>query len=246
MSETTTLRPGLLVSLHTSIKGNVHYTRQDLEAAHMDDEGQARARWETTRIVSDPSEHDAAVKVRGRVRGLIVNVCSSSMFGLLCPNTREDELKAAVEQAREIADDFNGTATLTHVSVNVIYGRIAQDDVEAVRAIATELRELMDDMTEGLTKMDVKSVREACQKAKGMGQMLSQDAKGRLDFAIESARSTCRKIVKAGEAAAIQIDQATIAKIQYARTAFLDLDDEDRQVATPAPMTGRAVEMDVA
>src|SRR5690348_7110755 len=45
----TTLRPGLLVSLKTSIVGNTEYRRVQLEADHVTEEGTRRARWETER-----------------------------------------------------------------------------------------------------------------------------------------------------------------------------------------------------
>lgn len=241
MSEIKTLRPGLLVSMRTSITGNVHYQRHDIEKDVLDEDGQLRASWETTRTVTDPVEHEAAAKVRGKAQSLVRSVCSKSEFGLLCPAERADELKAAVTAARVLASQFNEGAEHSWVTVSVIFGRIAQDDVEAVEAISTELRELMADMERGLSNLDVKTVREACNKAVGMGQMLSVDAKGRLDVAIKSARSAARRIVKAGEAVAGEIDQAALAQIAMARTSFLDLDRDDAVVAAPE-ISGREFE----
>ncbi len=43
----------------------------------------------------------------------------------------------------ELADEFNATARLTRLYVNVIAGRIAPDDVEAVKAINSEVRDLL-------------------------------------------------------------------------------------------------------
>lgn len=233
MNEVRTLRPGLLVSMNTSIRGNIHYRTNELEGVHVTDEGEQRARWETERIVSDPAEHEAAVKLRTKVRGLIVSQCASSAFGLLCPEDKADELRQAIVEARTLVDGFNEDARLTRMSFNVLYGRIAQDDVEAVEAIAAEVRGLMSDMQAGLERLDVKAVRDAAAKAKGLGTMLSVDAKARLEVAVEAARSSCRKIVKAGEAAAVEIDQAAIARIEMARTSFLDLETEAVHVEAP-------------
>lgn len=243
MTEMRTLRPGLLVSMNTSIKGNISYHTQDVEGTHVTDAGAQRAVWETTRTITDPAEHERAIKVRGKAANLIKGVCSKSAFGLLCPENRADDLRAAIIEARQLADEFNFGAGLTRISVNVIYGRIAQDDVEAVKAISQELRDLMSDMQDGLKNLDVKAVREAASKAKSVGEMLSDEAKGRLDVAISAARTSARQIVKAGEQVAGEIDRAAIAKIDMARTSFLDFDMASIDVAVPQA-SARAVELD--
>jgi len=238
-----TLRPGLLVSLNTSIRGNVHYLKVDLEGRHVDVDGSEIASWEMTRTISDPAEHVAAVKLRSQVRGLVLTLCSQSAFGLLCREDNADRLREAITAARALADQFNATATLTNVSVNVLVGRIAQDDVEAVRAISEEIRSLMEDMQTGLSTLDVKAVRDAANKAKSLGEMLSDDAKGRLDVAITAARKSARAIVKAGETVAVEIDRNAIAQIDMARTSFLDLDMASVDIGTPE-MDGRALDME--
>jgi hypothetical protein len=242
MTEIRTLRPGLLVSLNTSIRGNVHYQKVDLEGRHISDDGAERASWTTTRVVSDPAEHKAATKLQGAISYMVRSVCAKSAFGLLCPEANADKLTEAIRQSREMADQFNAGAALTRVSVNVLFGRIAQDDVEAVKAISEELRSLMEDMQSGLKTLDVKSVRDACNKAKGIGDMLSDDAKGRLDVAIKAARTSARKIAKAGEQVAIEIDRQAISQIDMARTSFLDIDMGMIDIAEPV-MDGRAIDM---
>ncbi|MDP7706821.1 hypothetical protein [Mycobacterium sp. TY815] len=250
--EARTLRPGLLVSLRTSIAGGVKYQRVDLENQCIDEDGQERSRWETTRIVVDPDEHANAVKVRGKVRALVTGVCAQSDFGLLCPNSRQGDLRARIQEARALATQFNNQAATTRINVRVVAGTIAQDDVEAVRAISGELRDLMATMETGLANMDVKAVREAAKKAKSVGQMLSADAKLRLDEAINAARAAATKVVKAGEQAAVEIDQDTLATLKAARTSFLDLDLDDTDLGagagdteTAAPAAPQARAMDL-
>lgn len=239
--QTSTIRPGLLVSLKTTLTGNVQYQRADIEPDHIIESGERRARWETERVIEDPAEHEAAVTMRGKCRNLIRSLCSVSSFGLLCPESRAEELGKAVEEAQRFAAEFNRAAKLTRISVYVIAGRIAPDDVEAVRAINSEIRDLMTDMETGLRNLDVKTVREAAAKARGIGQMLSSDARARVQTAIDAARSAARKIVKAGEAAAAEIDHQAIRSLAEARTAFLDLDEADNIVAPTA--TGRAIDL---
>jgi hypothetical protein len=221
---TSTLRPGLLVSLKTSIHGNVSYDHHDIETEHLTDNGGLVAKWETERTVADPTEYELATKIRSRVRSIIRSVCAQSAFGLLCPEKAADELDRAIAEVRQISEKFNSSAKMTRINVYLIAGKIAPDDVEAVRAINSEVRDLLGTMTEGIRSLDVSAVRDAADRARDIGRMLSPDAQTRIQVAIETARAAARKIVKAGEQAAQEIDQRTIQRIAEARTAFLDLD----------------------
>ena len=242
MLQTSTLRPGLLVSLKTSITGNVSYDRRDIESNHRTEEGKSKAKWETERTVEDPEELERAAETRGKAASLIRSVCAKSAFGLLCPETAAEELTKAVENARALAEEFNSTAKLTRVTIYVMTGRIAPDDVEAVKALNSEVRDLLSDMQRGVEKFDVKVIRESASKAKQLGAMLSVEAAGRVQVAIDAARGAASKIVKAGEEAAKELDMRTVRLLNDARTAFLDL-DEGRAIATPAAQ-GRAIDLE--
>jgi hypothetical protein len=243
LNNISTLRPGLLVSLKTSVQGNVKYSKTVLESEHKDPDGAERARWETERTITDKVEHEAAQEARGKASHVIRRVCTNSAFGLLCPESKTAELEAAIADARKVAEDFNSKATLTRLGVFVICGRVAQDDVEAVRAINSEIRDLLADMETGLANLDVKMVRAAAVKAKGIGQMLSPSAAEKIEVAITAARASARKIVAAGEQVAAEVDRATIRRIAEQRTAFLDIDNM-KEVARPSE-TGRAIDLDI-
>lgn len=242
--QTSTLRPGLLVSLKTTVRGNVSYRKRDIEREHSNDDGATVAKWETERTISDPVEHEAAAKVRSKAWSLISGVCAQSAFGLLCPENSVDKLEEAIAEARKLADAFNAKATLSRIDVHVITGRIAPDDVEAVRAINSEVRDLLANMQSGIDRIDVKAVRDAANRARKLGSMLSPEAEGRIKVAIDAARGAARKIVKAGDQAAQEIDKVAIRKINDMRTAFLDLDD-GQEVAAPKA-EGRALDFEPA
>jgi ElaB/YqjD/DUF883 family membrane-anchored ribosome-binding protein len=239
--KTSTLRPGLLVSLKSSVSGNMTYRRRDLESKRNKD-GSVQTKWETERVVTDQAEHDAAFIARSTARSTIARICANSAFGLLCPESDADALETAIADARKIADEFNATAKLSRVSLYVITGRIAPDDVEAVRAINSEIRDLLADMETGLKNLDVKAVREAASKAKNIGAMLTPDAQSRIQLAIDAARGAARQMVKAGDQVAFEIDKRTIRTITEQRTAFLDLDPV-KEIATPKS-DARAVDFD--
>lgn len=240
-----TIRPGLLVALRSGVVGNIKYDRIDIEEEHLTAEGTKEARWETQKVIEDPAEHDEAAKVRAKALSTIRGQCARSAFGLLCPENNEANLKAAIQEANRIVAAFNARAQLTRVLIYAITGRIAPDDVQAVRAIKGEIRDLMTNMQDGIKNLDVKAVRDAANAARSVGQMLSPAAQERVKDAIDTARKVAREIVKAGEQATIEVDRAAIKKITEARTAFLDLEYDD--VAQPVPASkakGRAVELE--
>ncbi len=238
--KTSTLRPGLLVSLNTTLTGNVKHFRNPIEAEHIVDDGSQKARWETERVIYDPVEHELGVKLRNKARSTISSVCAKSAFGLLCPETKADELEQAIKDARKTADEFNATAKLSRIGVYAITGRIAQDDVEATRAINSELRGLLQTMEKGVANMDVAVIREAANKAKGIGSMLTPQASASVRMAIDAARSAARKIVKAGEQAGQEIDKQPT--VDYIATAFVSIScvalKENKQLPT---LAGRSV-----
>jgi hypothetical protein len=226
-----TLRPGFLVSLKTSVKGNAQYIPGERSTRTTED-GKEITEIETTRVIADPAEYKKAGEVRSKAGAIIRSVCVGSNFGLLCPEKAKEELDAAIKEAHAYVDNFNRSASLTRVSVYAIVGYVASDDVEAVKAINSEVSDLLAQMEQGLKNLDVKAIRKAANDAKEVGQMLAPDAAVRVEMAIKAARTSARKIVKAGEQAAAEIDLRAIRTVTDMRTAFLDL-DEAQAVAAP-------------
>lgn len=228
----TTIRPGLLVAVKTSIKGNVSYSKRDIAVETFED-GYEKARWETERSIKNAAEQEAATKARSKARSLISGVCSSTEFGFLCPIASRPELDKALAEARKVCDEFNATSTVTKLRFNAVTGTIAQDDYSAVRALRREIAELLTDMKDGLENLDAQGVRESATRLKQMGQMLSPEAEVRVELAIKQVRESCRKIAAAAkDGVAVEIDRLTIQRLSECRTAFLDLDGTD-EVAQP-------------
>jgi hypothetical protein len=232
----STLRPGYLVGLKTSVTGNVKYNKEIIEPEHKVRSGATRARWQTERTITDPEEHVKATQVRMKARMAIVNVCAKSAFGLLCPEENVPRLEAAIAEARKLANDFNRRSNLTRIGVYVISGRIARDDVEAARAINSEVREILANMAEGVKNLDAKKIRDSATRARNIESMIAPGEAGKIKTAIDKGRAAARKIVKAGEDAAQEVDREAIRAISSARTAFLDVDmeeGEDMEIELP-------------
>lgn len=223
------LKPGLLVALKTTVRGGVSYIRKDLDANASADEAAKVSRWETEKRVEDAEEFERATAARGKARSVVSAVCSSSSFGLLCPQANEKALDAAIAEAKNIAANHNAIASKTQVEVFVIVGRIAQTDEEAARAIGVEVKDLLEQMKNATLKGDVEAIREAANKARELGAILSDDVGRQVSSAIDEARKNARELVKRvqrdGEKLADVVRDLYIQKIDSARSAFLDLEE---------------------
>jgi len=239
----STIRPGLLVHLSTTVSGNVQYRREDITQARETAEGTVVSEWNTEKTIRDADEQARAEKVRSDCRAFIAAACiNSGAFGLLCPLKNEQPLRDAITQARDMARAFNAGARITRVDVRVMTGRIAASDTEATKDLNAEISSLLDRMESGVRNLDVEAIRDAAKRAKTLSEMVSDGASEQLQKAIDTARSAARTIVKAGETAAQEIDYRAIKAITESRTAFIDL-DEAREMRAPA-VTGRALDLE--
>jgi hypothetical protein len=250
-THTSIIRPGLLVSLKTNVVGGVSYQKVTLEADHSVGEKQRRARWETTRQITDAEEHEAAVITRGKCRSVVAAVCCPSSHGLLCPQSNEDKLTAAIAEAHELANAFNVNAVHTRVEVYVITGRVADSDQQAAAAIGAEVRDLIDAMQKGVAAADPKAIRAAANEARAMAGMLSADVQDKVSKAIAEVRTVARDIVrrveKTGETAASIVNGLQLERLNDARIAVLDLTgDFESADQLSLPVAGRALELEAS
>jgi len=244
--QTSIIRPGLLVSLKTNIRGGVQYQTRTIEADHS--QGAARvATWETRREIADAEEHENAIKARGLARTAILRTCCASTFGLLCPSSNESALTEGIAQARTIAEAFNATAKFSRLDVFVIAGRIADSDTEAAKAIGSEVRELIEAMERGVRNADPVAIREAANKAREVSGMLSADTAAAVSAAIAEVRSVARDIVrrveKSGETAASIVQGLQLEALKAARFAVLDVDAAEQTEAAPVDMFAPAIDL---
>lgn len=255
MSGTTILRPGYLVSLKTAIRGGIEYQRKDLDLGELELDVTPEAdvkRWETVRTIADREEHARAVELRTRIVGAIRRVCVQTSFGLLCPLDREAALDESIALTADLAAEWNRTAKYSRVDVYLLRGRIAETDEESTRAIASEVRSLLDEMEAGVRQLDVPSVRDAARRARELAKALDASSAARMGAAIQSARDAARAIVrrveKGGEVAADVLSELNLGPIAAARFAVLDLldDAQPTQPALPGIELQRFAELDLS
>ena len=241
MLNLSTLRPGLLVSLKTSVRGNVSYQKVDLENETV--AGTSITRWETTRKIADAAEQERAIKVRSKASNLVKGVCARTSFGLLCPEDDQWKLEDAIVAAQTLVREFNSTAVYNRIDVYTIVGRIIPNDGEAVRAINSEIRELIDGMERGISARDIAVIRGAAAAAKNVGKMLSPAAQARFQEAIDSARAIANTLKQRAVEAVVEIDQQQLAALKRARTEFLDLEAAGTVEAPIAQV--RAIDLEI-
>lgn len=230
----TTMKPGYMVSLKTSITGNVSYKRVDLDKSR--DGSQEVEKWETTRFCMDGPEYDRAKEIRGKARNMVIGVCVSTSYATLCPIDREADLESAIQQAEALVSQFNREAVHTRIGFYPLAVLVESDNERATRAITAEVRELLDKMTAGIQSFDKDSIRDAADRAKAIGQMLDSSKQEQVNAAVDAARKAARQITKAikeaGENARLVIGEINAAPIAVARFSFLDVDADNCQ---PAP-----------
>jgi hypothetical protein len=255
---TTTLKPGLLVSCKTKITGGVEKRAGSVDAADVAAaQASASAGSEivakaSIKIVKDKEEYKCAKVARSKCQSLIRGACIKSEFGLLCPDAREDNLQSKLDEAQEEATSFNrSTTTDIRIDVYVIAARIAPDDDKAARALASEMRGLLDSMQTGITAGDVDVIRDAARRARSLGTMLDEESAGRVQRSILEAREIAKAIVKrvqdGGERLDVVIGEFKRSAIEQARFAFLDMDAPERQAGASLPaVTPRGLDLDAA
>lgn len=237
----STVRPGLLINMKTSITGNMKYTSAQLDNKIRED-GSQFTKWEGTCTVFDPAEHERATKVRSAASGYIIAATCYTNFGLLCPDDRVEKFKEALARAREEVDEFNATAQYSNIRLYVMVGRIAANDAEALESIAGEVRDLIKTMEEGIKNADVKKIRDAAYATRQLGGMLTDSAREEIKQAIGAARTAANKYAKAGEAAAKEIDLEAVKLLATKRHAFLDMSGIT-EVKAPIKASKRVVEL---
>jgi len=223
---TRILKPGYLVWLKTTISGGVAYTRTDIG---LEQDGKSeRKEWSTTKHTTDVEEADEATKVRSKCQALVKRQCiDSDNFGLLCPHNRADQLDADIEEAQDLAGEFNTRARYTRISLYTMKGRISETDEEATKSLCEEIKGFLDQMDQGVKDLSVDAIRDAADKARAVGRMLDEDQEGKVTEAVKAARAAARQIVrrvdKAGEDGAAVLADLNTKPIETARFAFLDL-----------------------
>jgi hypothetical protein len=237
----STIMPGIMVALTIRTRGNVNYSKVDLEN-NRTEAGEARARWETTRTIADPAEFEKAQKTRSAARALISAKCSRTTFGLIALKSREAELEETVGAALALIRDFNEEARMTRLELSVMYGQIAADDEKAIKAMNSEMRDIIDDMEAAVRNIDAEAIRKAAIAAKSAAKMLNPEVAARVQSAIAVGREFATRISAAANVAAVTVDTIALEALSTARASFLDLSDTEEVKVENVKVAARIID----
>lgn len=244
MEPTKMIRPGLLLGMKTAVTGGVSYDRREIER-----DGNRMKKWETVKSITDPEELERAQVIRAQVLSGIRRVCAKTSFGLLCANVDEELLDAAIQAGRAAVTMHNMVARCTRIEFYVLKGRIADNDEVAARAIASDVADLITEMSRSIDALDVEAIRRAATQAREMLSILSDEKQEQANRAIDAARKAARAIVsrvqKKGDDAAAVLVTLDKRPLEAARMAFLDM-GADEPAAPAAPSVDAQRFADVA
>lgn len=252
VNEIFTIKPGWLVSLKTRLVGGVRYQTTDLGTER--DGERVDEKWETVKHIDDASELKRASETRSKARGFVAGVCVHTPFGLLCPESDGELLEARLSEALDLCSLHNAGARFTRVDLFVLRGLIARDDKQAVRAIFSDLRDLVTDLKAGIKACNVEDIRAAASRAKQLGRMLDSQQADKVNRAVHAARQVARAMVRQiderGQAVLDTVlTEISTKPIDDLRFAFLDLDGDtdggptDGLPAGGVPVAARGVDL---
>jgi hypothetical protein len=239
------LKPGMiLVALSIKIRGGVHYDRVELERELRDDHSE-RSAWKTVKTVADVDERQAAEQARHSARYAIKRHCTRTPWGLMCAGENEGELLAGITEARKVENGFNAGASHSHLHVAVFCGRVAEDDVEAARAVRGEIQQILRDVRGAIEGGDVRSMRDLATQTKQMYNLLDEGAEERaaLSGAVKAIRRVARDVVrlveKKGDELESVLTEENLKPINDARWAFRHLAAEEATEELPSVNAAR-------
>lgn len=245
MSLVSILRPGFLVAFSVrATDTGLSYKRDELAPtvdADQIGENATVATWQNTRILVDAEEHEAAIKVQGKISALVRKVCTITPFGHFCTDGNFPDLLAAVDAAKDLADDHNASARYTCVRVFFRAGQVAATDEQAAKDIAGEMIAIVDRMNAAIDRLDPDAIREAVKEANDFSALLAPVQSEKVGLAVEAARKAARDITTAARRAkkvkdedgigdgtpnaAILLASLNRSALETARVAFLDFSE---------------------
>lgn len=231
------VRPGLLVSMRTSIKGGVSYRREDL-VDEIEGEG-TRTEWKTEKKVENADEYTRARRLRARVVTLIGGACVKTAFTYICPLENEALLDERIAEAQAACDAFNEEAVHSQVTFDLMRGRYMEDTKETVQAVRREIHELLEELNSALKAGEVQSIRDVAARATQMGRLLEEgtEARSALERAVKESRRVAGQLVKrikeGADAVAEVLAGANVSLIATARHTFDE--DETGEIVDDAP-----------
>jgi len=198
MKNTQYIKDGYLVVGAISQTGCVSYThkdrKQEIDGERLD------ADWNTHKIVISVKEQRALGYTRNLLTKKISNLGTAiSNFGVFVSKDLGNELEAAISVAREGVWEYNAKAKYTRLAFNFTVFEISGGDERVARALYDNTVSLLENVNECVEKGDVKGLRYALSRMKGISDILPKDTGAKLADQIKAAREAAKAAVKAAD-----------------------------------------------
>lgn len=227
MSNVLKLRPGFLVCFSTRVENGVEHLKSQVREEVLPD-GAVRKEWQAATIIHDPEEFKAVSVLRSRVRNIMKGVTTNTGFALMCPREDEQRLSAAITEMDALALGWNETSKVYKLRVSTVLAEIAENKADAIKAIKSEVVDLLARMEAATRAGSVRDIRAAANEAAQKVALLdleSEDGDDEIAQALAVARGVARKIVKrvekGGEDLAAVLEQQNLEPIAAARLRFI-------------------------
>lgn len=152
------IQPCILVTDKLQVGRGVSYHRRDLETNERAD-GSEISTWETERHYKNKEEAKLADQVYSNARYKIRAKCLYTEVGYICPADKESELRAAIEEARDMVETFNKKAKYCHIMFRIVCTRLETDNTDGIEALKETLQRNTEELRAALLEFDFKKAR---------------------------------------------------------------------------------------
>lgn len=246
MNRMITLRESVLIVLNTRMVGGIKYQREEL-GQKVEDKTEM-TEWKTLKIVDDVDETKLAIITRSKMRSLVTRHCKPTVMGLVCTKDNEAELDKGLQEAEELAREFNEKAKTCRLGVIGVKFDVQSDNEQAARVIAGQIKQVVEDLSAAIKEADVIKIREVLASARGLDDLLPDKQGGiALSEAMRAARVAATTIKREVEKKARDIEdvrqELDLTPIESARAFFLDFSD-DVDAGAAVPVVAQQVEIE--
>lgn len=195
--EVFSIEPCFIVIDRIKVDRAVSYEREELGTVHNPD-GSEDSEWKTTRHFISRDEAEQANQAYHRARYRLAMICTKTDLGFVCPVSKEDELKEAIEEANQIVEEANSEFKHCQLTFRVVCTRLEPENESGAAALRDSILSQTKAIQEALQEFDTRKARTLLRASKGYTDMLSDPkAKARLQGVQQEAADLAKEMSKA-------------------------------------------------
>ena len=173
----------------------LHYEREVISEKTIGEREEALL--QTLRVFENKPEALRAKGVYEQARARLRKLCSRTVLGLVCPVTREGELKEAIAEIEDLVEKANREFRVCRVEYSVIPIHLEHDNDKAQDALRKEVRRYADRLIEAARSVDPEAIRSVLRAGKGVEVLVDDDGlRGEIEAMNQAAREAARVITK--------------------------------------------------